>query len=376
MLTKESRELDFPSLAGLTYLNTAAEGISPPVVQEAFSAYSRDRLSGFDGRKKHEEQRIALKERAGKFLGLSAGEVSVCSCSSEAYNLACLALDAVEGDEVILNDLDYPAGFTPWSQRYCRATVKLWRSRAGALRVEDLIPLLGPRTRLLQTSLVSYYNGFRLPTHPVVDAVRKHSPALVAVDVTQALGRLSLDLEDVDLIISSTHKWVLGSHGGGLVGVPARRSAEWTVPAGGWFNLREPFAPDRFERKPEHLPGAASFTVGMPNYAAVYAVGAALRYLDSVGVAAIEAYAGALVAECLAELRRLPVHLITPVAEEFRSGILAFQHPESARLSQKLHDGGVHVMHTDGRIRVSIHGYNTAEDVDTFLRVLKAALAS
>ena len=40
--------------------------------------------------------------------------------------------------------------------------------------------------------------------------------------MTQALGRVPLDLADVDLIVSSTHKWILATHGGGLVGVPQR----------------------------------------------------------------------------------------------------------------------------------------------------------
>ena len=122
-----------------------------------------------------------------------------------------------------------------------RRPSKVWRSRDGALRVEDLVPLLGPKTRLVTVSLVSFFNGFRLQLPEVVAAVRKHSPALLAVDVTQALGRIPLDLAGADLIVSSTHKWILASHGGGLVGVPAARAAEWTVPAGGWFNLEDAF---------------------------------------------------------------------------------------------------------------------------------------
>src|SRR5690606_33918912 len=110
------------------------------------------------------------------------------------------------------------------------------------------IPLLSPRTRLVTTSLASFFNGFMVSLPNVAEAVRKHSPALLAVDVTQALGRVPLDLSAADLIISSTHKWILSTHGGGLVGVPARRNTEWTVPAGGWYNLQDAFGEHRFER--------------------------------------------------------------------------------------------------------------------------------
>ncbi len=78
----------------------------------------------------------------------------------------------------------------------------------------DLLPLLNSRTRLVTTSLVSFYNGYRINLSEIAGAVRKHSPALIAVDVTQALGRIELNLSDADLIVSSTHKWLLATHGG------------------------------------------------------------------------------------------------------------------------------------------------------------------
>src|SRR6185369_2499356 len=139
-----------------------------------------------------------------------------------------------------------------------------------------------------------------------------------------ALGRVPLNLEGADLIVSSTHKWILASHGGGLVGVPSARAAEWTVPAGGWFNLEDPFGPTRFD-KAVSKPGAASFTVGMPNYPAVYAIRAALDYIRGVGVARIDATTRPLVLACLAELKKQPVELLTPDEPEHLAGILAFR---------------------------------------------------
>jgi selenocysteine lyase/cysteine desulfurase len=205
--------------------------------------------------------------------------------------------------------------------------------------------------------------------------VRKRSSALVAVDVTQALGRIPLDLAGADLVVSSTHKWILASHGGGLVGVPANRTNEWTVPAGGWFNIEDAFGPNRFE-KAVSKPGAASFSVGMPNYPAVYAVRAGLEYIRDVGVKKIDATARPLVLECLAELKKLPVEVLTPDEPEHIAGILAFRHPKAEEIHKRLHAANVHVMSHAGRLRVAIHGYNAAEDVERFLKELKKALAA
>ena len=286
-----------------------------------------------------------------------------------------MALRLQEGDEVVITDLDFPAGATPWLQDVCPVTVRLWKAREGWLRVDDLVPLVGPKTRLVTVSLVSFFNGFMLPLSEVIEAVRRGSDALVAVDVTQAAGRVPLSLAGVDLVVSSTHKWLLGSHGIGLVGVPAARAEEWTVPAGGWFNLANAFEADRFERAITK-PGAASFSVGMPNYPAVYAVNAAVRYVQEIGVEAIQAHAQPLTEACLEAVAAEDVDLLTPREPEHLAGILAFRHPKAEALHRFLHDRDIHIMAHAGRLRVAIHGYNTAADIERFLTVLREAVAT
>lgn len=370
MLTPESRAAQFPSLERMVYLNTAAEGIPPLVVREALDEYFWDKQRGMDGRVPHFEALEETKALVGQFYGLSAEEVGICSCSSEAYNLAAMALNLKVGDEVVINDLDFPAGATPWLQPSCPATVKIWRSRQGALHLEDLEPLLGPHTRLVAISLVSFFNGFRLSVPDVSQVVRRLSHALLSVDVTQALGRIPLELTGADLIVSSTHKWILASHGGGLVGVPASRAREWTVPAGGWFNLQDAFGPSRFDTAVSK-PGAASFAVGMPNFPAIYAIRAGLRYIQSVGVDAIDRATRPLVQECLHEVAKLPVEMLTPLDENQVAGILAFRHPKWEEIAKALHADGIHLMSHAGRLRIAIHGYNTAQDIDKLLTCLR-----
>lgn len=373
MLDESSRRRSFPVLDEMVYLNTAAEGIPPLEVRRALEQYYQDKLLGMDGRDRH----FAVWERAkalvGRFYGLAPDETTICSCSSEAYNLAAAALRLEPGDEVVINDLDFPAGATPWLQPTCPASVRLWQARSGVLEPEDLAALVGPKTRLVTVSLVSFFNGFKLDLPQVLEIVRRRSPALLAVDVTQALGRIPLELSGVDLIVSSTHKWILATHGGGLVGVPKARAAELTAAAGGWFNLEDAFGPDRFRRAVSR-PGAGSFTVGMPNFPAVYAIEAALKFIDEVGVPQIAAKADPLVEACLAGLARLPVELISPRDPQRLAGIVAFRHPDAERIAGHLHSRRIHVMHHAGRLRASLHGYNTLADVERLLSALRESL--
>ena len=373
MLTETSRRQDFPSMGNMAYFNTAAEGIPPLPVLESLQQYGNDKLLGMDGRQPHEAVRLRAKRLIAQAYGLSSDEVSLCSCTSEAYNLAALALGLREGDEVVINDLDFPAGATPWLHPSCPATVKVWRSREWALHVEDLVPLLSPKTRFVTTSLVSFFNGFKVDLPGIVRAVRQHSPALLAVDVTQALGRIPLELDEVDLIASSTHKWILASHGGGLVGVPKRSAERLTVPAGGWFHLENAFDANRFEKA---IPksGAASFSVGMPNYPAVYAIEAGLKYIQSVGISTIDNHCKPLVFQCLEELKRLPVQLITPDDPDHLAGIVAFTHPRAEQIYESLRQQDIHVMCHAGRLRIAIHGYNDSAMLERFFAVLSRVI--
>ena len=374
MITDTTRERDFPALHGITYLNTAAESIPPLCVSEAIQAYCQDKLLGMKGRDRHFAQVEACREISARMLGLKASEVSFCSCSSEAYNLLASALNLNARDEVVVTDLDFPAGATPWLRAAEAPRVRLWQSRDGALLIEHLTPLLNEHTKLVQVSLVSFYNGHRIAWHAFRETVRQHAPnALISVDVTQALGRVQLDCDDADILISSTHKWTLGIHGGGIIGIPQRGAVRLTTHAGGWFHLQNAFESDRFERA-EPKPGAASFSVGMPNFVALYALNASLRYLEGIGIENILHHADPLVSEVAAGLRSLGLKPMCDWNPRNPSGIIAFQHPQTALLQKALEAERIHVMHHAGRIRIAVHGYNTSTDIANLLRVLGAAL--
>lgn len=371
MLTETSRLRDFPALADMTYLNTAAESIPPRCTGDAIQAYWHDKQLGMKGRDRHFAAVEDCREVTARMLGLEADEVAFCSCSSEAYNLLASALQLDTDDEVIVSDLDFPAGVTPWLRAANAPVLRVWKSVDGALDYSSLSRLLNERTKLVQVSLVSFYNGHRLDWRPFRDMVRRIAPnVIISVDITQAFGRVVLDCEGADIIISSTHKWTLGIHGGCVIGIPTASAARLTTCAGGWLHLQNAFGPDRFERAVAKA-GAPSFSVGMPNFAALYALNASLRYLEGVGIANIAAHADPLVAEVEGGLCRLGVK---PLCRWNGTGIIAFEHPRCSELHAALERKNIHVMHNAGRIRIAVHGYNTQNDIHQFLSVLRTLL--
>jgi cysteine desulfurase/selenocysteine lyase len=368
VLDPATRARDFPDLEGQTYLNTAAEGIPPRQVHAAVAEYLADKALGMNGRDGHFRRAESCREVAARMVGLTPREVGFCSCASEAYNLLRLALSPGDTDEVVVSDLDFPAGVTPWLTAGCHT--RLWQARDGALHVDDLERLLGPRTLLVQVSLVSFWNGHRIDWPAVHETVRRRAPdAVLAVDITQALGRIEPLCPGADIVISSTHKWALGIHGGCVVGIASDRAERLSPRAGGWYHVRNAFDADRFERA-DLATGAAAYAVGMPSFAALYALDAGLRYLEQVGVARIAAHADPLVATLDATLRELGLKPLAPLDPHRMSGIVAFRHADSQQLHALLEHERIHVMHHAGRIRLAVHGSTTADDVARFSDVL------
>lgn len=373
MLAADTRLVDFPSLAGEAYLNTAAESIPPRQVHAAVGEYLLDKSLGMNGRDGHFRRAERCREVAARLLSLAPREVAFCSCASEAYNLLHSALDRRTDDEVVVSDLDFPAGVTPWL--VSGTATRLWTSREGRLDPADLEPLLGPRTLLVQVSLVSFWNGHRLDWPAVRELVRRRAPdALLAVDVTQALGRIESPCPGADLVISSTHKWALGLHGGCVVGVRADRAERLSPRAGGWYHVENAFEADRF-REARLKGGAAGFAVGMPSFAAIYALDAGLRYLEAVGVGRIAAHADPLVGALEVALLSLGIEPLCRADPARMSGIVAFRHDDAAGLHAMLERERIRVMHHAGRIRLAVHGYTTAEDVERFTRTLAGWLS-
>ena len=175
MLTDSTRHQDFPALDGIIYLNTAAESIPPRCVGDAIHAYWEDKLRGMKGRDGHFAAVEACREISARMIGLQTSEVSFCSCSSEAYNLLASALNLSANDEVIVTDLDFPAGATPWLRAAHAPKLRVWHAEDCALNPEALAPLLNERTKLVQVSLVSFYNGHRIAWTAFRETVRQHA---------------------------------------------------------------------------------------------------------------------------------------------------------------------------------------------------------
>jgi cysteine desulfurase / selenocysteine lyase len=366
--TARSELVDLPE--GRSYLNTAAEGLPVREADEALARALSAKRDGSRGRETLYAGEAACRESAGCLVGVDAREVALVPDVSTGITRFVEAFPWNRGDEVLLNDLEFPSNVTPWLAARDRhgIRVRVVPTRAGVLQADDLAAAVTDRTRVVTLSHVSFQTGGRADLERIARAVRE-SGATLCVDATQALGVVPLPADCWDVVWSSGYKWLLGVHGVAIMALRQRTLELLRSGAPGWRSLADPFAPDRFERLEWHT-DARRFHAGMPAFGAIFVLEAAIRALRAAGVEAIEAHVSTLGSQLLEGLDALGIQTLTPADPRRRAGIVAFETAVFASVGAALDAAGVDVWARDGRVRISFHHYTTPRDIDRCLDVL------
>jgi selenocysteine lyase/cysteine desulfurase len=360
---------------GVSYLDTAAEGIPPLAAEAALAAYWREKSRGTPGRKKLYEELRETVNTGARLLGTDAENIAFLSHTTEALNLLANSIVWRAGDEVLICDLEFPSNVVVWLRlRSLGVKVVVVPSSEGRVEMEAWKANLSERTRVVSVSKVSYKSGTRIPYLEELAAEAHAVGAIFCVDATQALGRVPVPLNGVDFLAASSYKWLLGSHGVGLV-YASPRLRELVTPASmGWFALEELFHPHRFETYTPKR-GAAALQAGMPNFPGIFALKAGLECILKPGVERIDQELRPLVTALRNGLVEQGWQLLTPPEERFASGIVSFEHPRPQPFAARLAEEGVIVWGGDGRIRISVHLYSEEEDVARCLSAIRRITA-
>ncbi|HEV7213766.1 MAG TPA: aminotransferase class V-fold PLP-dependent enzyme, partial [Chloroflexota bacterium] len=193
------------------------------------------------------------------------------------------------------------------------------------------------------------------------------------LDATQSLGVLPVPAGAADFVVSSTYKWLLGTHGLGVFYWNRERRPEVQPAAIGWYSLATTFGPDRYERYTLKA-DAGRFETGYVNFPAIYALSRSVPYLLEVGIGRIADHAFALGDLLIEGLTDLGVEVMSPTHRQRRGASVSFAHPRAAEIGRALAAANVHVWAGDGRVRASTHLFNSQDDVERYLDVLSGVL--
>ncbi|WP_147916056.1 aminotransferase class V-fold PLP-dependent enzyme [Ruania zhangjianzhongii] len=354
----------------MAYFYTGAEG--PPLRSQRAAAlrYLDDKADGEAGRQRAEAELDRVRELTAAMLSGRSDAVAALGNTSDALYRLVRTMRFAPGDNVITSDIEFPSGvLTLLALREQGVQVRIVRSRDGAVSPEDVADQVDERTRLIIASHVSYVTGARIDA-PAIAALARRNGAAFILDVTQSLGVIRVDADDADAIVCSTYKWLLGPHGMGLLHLTRPEAFSDRLDGAGWRSVTDVFAPDRLEAIHAH-PDARRFELGFPSFPSAYLLAEAMDTLRTVDAAAMERHAMAVSEALLDGLLRQGYTLLTPREQDRRGTNISVAVDGGAHLAEQLFRSGVRAWGGDGRLRFSVHGFNTHAEVETTLRALR-----
>ena len=369
---------EFPVTAHGVYLNHAAVAPIPRRAAERVAALARSIAESGDRRwpeRNAECERV--RRQAARLLGARhPREVAFVENTSAGLSLVAQGVDWRPGDNVVSAACEFPSNVYPWMQLAGRGVeLRLVPERDGRVDPGELLARMDGRTRVLALSWVEYASGFRSDLAALAAECRRRG-VLFVVDVIQGLGGLALDVEaaGVDVCCGAAHKWLLGPEGIGLLYVSDRVVDAIHPSRGGWRSMRDQVAWG--DLRIDWAEGALRHESGTLNVLGIHALGGALDLLLEAGPAAVERRVLALAERAAHGLAELGLKVIGPRTSgpepAAASGIVAALHPRlgAAELVERLTARRVIVAERAGRLRISPHFYNTADEIDLFLAEL------
>jgi cysteine desulfurase / selenocysteine lyase len=309
---------DFPILSRqvngkpLVYLDNGASAQKPQVVIDAITqAYSMEYANVHRGlhylSNLATENYEAVRGKIARFLGVrDEREIVFTSGTTEGINLVAYgwAIPRMQaGDEIVLTVAEHHANIVPWHfLRERQGVVLKWVEvdQNGDLDPQAVIDAIGPRTKLVAISHMSNVLGTVFDVKPVIDAAHERGAA-VLVDGSQAAVHMKLDLDALgaDFYPVTGHK-LYGPSGSGAIHIRAERMAEMRPFMGGGDMIREVHRDEITWNDPP-----MKFEAGTPGIVQQIGLGAALDYLEGVGMENIAAHEKRLTEYARAQLSGL-----------------------------------------------------------------------
>ncbi len=299
---------------------------------------------------------------------MTAREIVFVRNATEAINLVARTFgdqNLGEGDEIVISALEHHANIVPW-QMLCQRTGAVLRvapiDEQQALDVDAFEALLNERTRLVAITHVSNAVGTIVPLDVVIPMAKAHG-ATVLVDGAQAVphGKVDVQALGCDFYTFSGHK-LFGPGGDGVLH-GRLELLDAMPPFMGGGDMIETVT---FE-KSTYAPVPEKFEAGTPNIAGVIGLGAAIDYVESIGMDRISAWEQELLGYATRGLEAIPGLRIIGTAQP-KASVISFQlegvHP---------HDIGT-ILDTEG---VAIRaGHHCAQPLMDLLGVPATARAS
>jgi selenocysteine lyase/cysteine desulfurase len=371
--SKESLDREFPVRKSLVYLNHAAVAPLPARVAAAVRAHADDQSNfGALHWKKWYRRYDELREKAAAFVGGESSRIALLPSTSLALNLVAQGIDWKPGDNVVGDDLEFPANVYPWMNLAPRGVeYRIARNRDGRLAAADFASLVDARTRVVAVSWVTFHSGFVFPL-PEISALCRDRDALFVVDAIQGLGTMPMEVRalGIDVLAADGHKFLYGPEGLAIFAFSEKAKAAIRPPWVGWWNV--PWRESQLAYDLRPFASGRRFEAGSLPTGSVYALAEAIDLLSAIGMEQAERRIGEVVGTLRDGLRELGWTIRTPAGS--RSAILAAVPPDGDTRAavEKLEKQGVITSPREGAVRFAPHVGNDGGEVERVLAILRS----
>ncbi|WP_430599354.1 cysteine desulfurase [Enterococcus sp. DIV0179] len=401
MIHAEKLRADFPILfqevndEALVYLDNAATTQKPKQVLAALTNYyEKDNANVHRGvhtlaeRATHEYE--AAREKVRRFIHANeTAEVLFTRGTTTSLNWVARSFGEFihEGDEIVLSYMEHHSNIIPWQQlaKQKGATLKyIELTPEGLLDMADAKEKITAKTKILAIAHVSNVLGVKNPVKDLAELVHEKGGVIV-VDGAQAAPHMPINVQelDCDFYAFSGHK-MCGPTGIGVL--YGKRT---------WLEQMEPVEfggemidfVELYDSTWKELPW--KFEAGTQNIAGAIALGHAIDYLETIGLAEIHRYEEEIVAYVVPKLQAIKgLTIYGPQEPEKRTGVIAFNlenlHPHDVATALDMEGVAVRAghhcaqpllnyLHVPATARASFYFYNTKQDAD---RLVEAILAT
>ena len=390
---------DFPMLRNVKemqnkrfcYLDNAATSFKPDCVIEEITRYysyenSNSHRSDYDIAYKVDENVDKVRQKIANFINANKEEIVFTSGASMSLNLVAFGYGCKflkETDEILLTEAEHASNVLPWFKvkdiTGCKVNF-IPLDKDGMLKIPNIKNKITENTKIISIAHVSNVLGYINDIKEIAKICHEKNIILV-VDGAQSVPHIKTDVKDLDcdFLIWSGHK-MCGPNGTGILyGKFDLLVKMEPLMTGGGSNSRFDMCGNVALLQPP-----AKFEAGTQNIAGIYGLGAAIDYLESIGMNNIEEYENNLRKYAVEELSKIQDIIIYNKNAE--TGIITFNikdvFPQDAatylnskgicvRSGQHCAKILINFLKTVGTVRVSLYFYNNKEDVDQLIDALK-----
>ena len=382
---------DFPMIKDdLIYLDNGATTFKPKCVLEAMNDY----YENYSANAHRGDYSISYKVdvayenarvKVAKFINAEIDEVVFTSGATESLNVIATGFFGnllEEGDEIIISDAEHASNVLPWFRLANKLGVVIKYVPLDAnlhVTLENIKSIVTPRSKVISLAGITNVVGDVRPIKEICKFAHQNN-MFVVCDGAQSVPHTKTDVKDldVDFLAFSGHKMCGPTGVGVLYGKKELLESVEPLSLGGGMN--ESFDSEK-EIYLKDLP--QRLEAGTPNIAGVIGLGAAVDYLDKIGMDTISIYEQKLKKYMMDKLEKIPY--IQIVNEEADSGIVAFNVEgifsqdvayylnkynicvRAGNHCAKILKKAIGVKNT---IRVSLYFYNTKEEIDALVELL------